>query len=156
MAHKLERIDAKRYYCEESKEVSEIARLLNVPESTIRRWKSQDAASGNDWDKEREALRTTSYSMVKQMMLTLSDRLEKMSEEIKASGKINPSEVYAFRQLVLSVKSLEKEDDPYAAIMRFADEYTSYLGEHYPEELQRQQEYIVEFGAAMSKKYRRK
>ena len=51
MARKLDRIEAKRLYCEEKKEVKEISRLLSVPEGTIYSWKGADAEKGNDWDK---------------------------------------------------------------------------------------------------------
>ena len=156
MAHKLARIHAKRLYCEETKEIPEIAKLIDVPESTVRRWKSEDAAAGNDWDREREEILTTSFSAVKQMLRAATSRLASMVTEIQTSNKINPSEVYALRQLILSAKSLQKEIDNYGNIILAMTEFTEFMAERDNEELQRLQPYLSEFGSVMSKKYRRK
>ena len=156
MAHKIARIDAKRLYCEENKEIPEIAKLTETPESTVRRWKSEDAAAGNDWDKEREEILTTSFSAVKQMLRAATSRLATMVGEIERDHKINASEVYALRQLILSAKSLQREIDNYGNIILAMTEFTEFIQERDPQELQRLQPYLSEFGAAMSKKYRKK
>ncbi|MCL5266685.1 MAG: DUF1804 family protein [Bacteroidetes bacterium] len=156
MAHKLERIDAKRLYCEENKDIIEIAKLIDVPESTVRRWKSEDGAAGNDWDKEREEILTTSFSAVKQMLRAATSRLASMVTEIQTTNKINPSEVYALRQLILSAKSLQKEIDNYGNIILAMTEFTEFMAERDHEELERLQPFLSEFGSLMSKKYRRK
>lgn len=156
MARKIERLDAKRYFCEELKEIPEIAILIRIPEKTIYRWKSEDMEKGIDWDKERAAIRETSFSAGKQMLLALNSRLSKMVEEIKAEGKINPSEVYALRQLLLSIKSMEKDVDALGNIILSMNEFADFLSQRDPDILTKLQPHLVEFGSEMSKKYGRK
>ena len=156
MARKIERLDAKRLYCEELKEIPEISKMLNVPEQTVYRWKTEDKEQGTDWDKEREAIRNTSYSAAKQMLLALNSRMTKMVEEIKTSGKIDGSEVYALRQLILSIKSMEKNVDSLGNIMLAMNEFTDFLSQRDQKILQDLSPYLIEFGNEMSKKYGRK
>jgi len=156
MARKIERLDAKRIYCEELKEIPEISRMLNVPEKTVYRWKTEDKEGGVDWDKEREAIRNTSYSSAKQMTFALNSTLGKMIEEIKETGKINATDMYAIRQLILSIKSMEKDVDSFGNIILMMNEFTSFMADRDPDILQKLHPYIVEFGNEMSKKYGRK
>lgn len=148
MARKVERIDAKRLYCDDLKEISEIAKILSVPEKTIYRW-----ASEGSWDKEREEIRTTSSSAVKQMLRAAAGRLTDMVEEIKVNKKINPSEVYALRQLILSAKSLQKEVDMLGNILLAVQELTEFIAERDTEILETIRPLLAEFGPYISKKY---
>ncbi len=79
-----------------------------------------------------------------------------MVTEIQTTNKINPSEVYALRQLILSAKSLQKEIDNYGNIILAMTEFTEFMAERDHEELERLQPFLSEFGSLMSKKYRRK
>lgn len=156
MARKLERLDAKRLYIEELKEIPDIAKQLNVPEKTLYRWKSEDAAKGIDWDAEREEIRLTSFSAAKQMLRAVVTRLGSMVEEIARDGKINPSEVYAVRQLLKSVKEIEKDVDKLGNILLAMEEFTDFLASRAPDLLQKLHPYLIEFGNEMSKKHGRK
>lgn len=156
MARKLDRMDAKRLYCEEMKEIPEISRQLNVPEKTIYRWKSEDLERDVDWDKEREEIRMTSFSAVKQMLRAAVARLSTMVAEIERDQKINPSEVYALRQLILSAKSLQREVDALGNILLAMTEFTEFLSEREPELLDKLHPYLLEFGEAMKKKHGRR
>lgn len=156
MARKIERLDAKRMYCEELKEIPEISKQLNIPEATLYRWKAEDKEQGNDWDKDREAIRMTSYSAAKSMLRAVVTRLDSMVKEIAESNKINPSEVYALRQLLKSAKEIQKDVDSLGNILLAMEEFTDYLAEREHELLQKLQPYLVEFGNLMSKKYGRK
>lgn len=156
MARKLERSDAKRLYIEEMKEVPEISRMLNVPEKTVYRWKTEDKEQGTDWDKDREAIRLTSFSAAKQMLQAVVTRLGSMVSEIAETKKINPSEVYALRQLLKSAKEIEKNVDSLGNILLAMEEFTTYLSQRDPEMLQKLHPYLVEFGNEMSSKYGRK
>jgi transposase-like protein len=156
MAHKNERIDAKRFYIEEGLDVAAISKRINIPETTIYRWKSDDVTSGNDWDKEREAIGLTSFSATKSMLAIVVERMAQMVEEIKTSKKINPSEVYAIRQLMLSAKALQKDVDNYGNVLLMTSELTEFLAERDNETLQLIQPLLIEFGNAMSKKYGKK
>jgi len=156
MARKLERSDAKRLYCEEMKEVPSISTMLNVPEKTVYRWKTEDKDEGPDWDKEREEIRMTSSSASKQMLRAVVTRLTSMVGEIAESGKINPSEVYALRQLLKSAKEINKDVDALGNILLMVQELTDFLAERDHGMLQQLHPYIVEFGNEMSKKYGRK
>jgi transposase len=156
MARKLERHDAKRLYCEELKEIPEISRMVNVPEKTVYRWKTEDKESGVDWDKEREEIRMTSFSAAKSMLRAVVTRLDSMVKEIAETNKINPGEVYALRQLLKSAKEIQKDVDALGNIMLMVEELTGFMGERDPAMLQRLHPYLVEFGNEMSRKYGRK
>lgn len=156
MARKLERLDAKRLYLEELKEIDEIAKILNVPEGTIRRWKVEDKENGSDWDREREEVRLTSFSVVKKMLRTAVLRMGQMMDEIQKEHKINPSEVYALRQLLKSAKELEKDVDKLGNILLAMEEFTDFLANRAPDLLQKLHPFLIEFGNEMSRKHGRK
>lgn len=130
--------------------------MLNVPEKTVYRWKSEDGRRGIDWDQQREAIRMTSFSAAKQMLSAVVARLNSMVEEIKTSGKINPSEVYALRQLLKSVKEIQKDVDKLGNILLAMEEWTDFLSMRDPELLQKLHPYLIEFGNEMSRKHGRK
>jgi hypothetical protein len=156
MARKLERSDAKRLYIEEMKEIPEISRMLNVPEKTVYRWKAEDGEGGVDWDKEREAIRMTSFSAVKSMYRAVVSRLDSMVGEIVSTHKIDATEVYAIRQLLKSMKEIQKDVDSLGNILLAMEEFTDFLSQRDPTKLQDLHPYLVEFGNEMSKKYGRK
>lgn len=156
MAHKIARLDAKRLYLEELKEIPEISKMLNVPEKTAYRWKAEDRENGVDWDKEREEIRMTSFSAAKSMLRAVVTRLDSMVKEIGESHKINPSEVYALRQLLKSVKEIQKDIDSLGNILLAMEEFTDFIAQRDHEMLQKLHPYLVEFGNEMSKKYGRK
>lgn len=149
MARKIERIDAKRFYCEELKEVPEIAVRLNVPEKTLYRWKSEDKERGNDWDREREEIRTTSFSGYKKTLKLAIDMIDKMAQ----TGEISTKDADAVQKIVKAVKSLYKEVDNLGNILLTISEFTDFLAERDPEMLEKLQPYLAEFGSVSSKKY---
>jgi hypothetical protein len=153
MAHKNERIDAKRLYIEEKFDISEISKRINIPEATIYRWKADDLKAGCDWDKNREEIAMTSFSAAKQMLAAVVSRMTAMVDEIKTDHKVNPSEVYAIRQLILSAKALQKEVDNLGNILLATQEFTDFLAESNYDLLKQLEPYIIEFGSTMSKKY---
>ncbi len=153
MARKIERIDAKRLYTEELKEIPEISKQLRVPEKTVYRWKYEDLQKGSDWDKEREQLRTTSTIASKKIDRVAFVRLEKMLDEIAAGAKINPSDVYALRQLILSANAFRKGEDKLGDILLMVNELINFTSERYPDKLESMQELLTEFGDAMRDQY---
>jgi transposase-like protein len=149
MALKVERLQAKQLYIEEKKTIEEIAKLLpNVSIQSLYRWCSEE-----NWDREREEISTTSYSAMKSMLRTAVARMMEIEKDIKKDGKINSSEVYALRQLILSAKSLQKDVDNYGNIILTMQEFTDFLAERTPEILKQLEPYLIEFGNTMSKKY---
>lgn len=156
MARKFEKMQARRLFIEEMKEIPEIARMLNVPEKSVYRWKSEDKEAGVDWQKDREAVSMTSFSAAKSMLRAVVTRLDSMVKEIAETNKINPGEVYALRQLLKSAKEIQKDVDALGNIMLMVEELTGFMGERDPEMLQRLHPYLVEFGNEMSRKYGRK
>ena len=149
MARKIERLDAKRLYCEELKEIPEIARLLNVPEKTIYRWKAEEREKGADWDKEREEIRNTSFSGYKKTLKLAIDMIDRMA----ATGEINAKDADAVQKVGKAVKSLYKEVDNLGNVLLTMNEFAEFMAEREPELLDKLQPYIVEFGTTMSKKY---
>ncbi len=156
MARKVERIDAKRLYTEELKEVPEISKQLNVPEKTIYRWKSDDLKKGSDWDKEREAIRNTLSSVSIKTDQVAAAQYEKILKEIAATGKINPAEIYAFRQLLLSAEAFKKKQDKLGDILLMVNELIEFMTENHPDRLESLHDLLTEFGDSMRDKYGKK
>jgi len=156
MARKIERIDAKKLYIEELREMAEISKRITVPVKTLYRWKSEDLEKGDDWDKEREKIHTTSNFSVNKFSRVLLDRLAKMLDEIAAGAKIDPSAVYAMRQLILSVNSFKKKEDKLGDVLLMVKELVDFITERYPEERERLHPILTEFGEEMGKKFGRK
>jgi len=53
MAEKVKRISARQLYVKDKLPLSVIAKRLKVSERAVSRWKSADAAAGDDWNKAR-------------------------------------------------------------------------------------------------------
>lgn len=149
MARKIERMDARRLYCEELKEIPEIAKQLGVPEQTVYRWRSDDKADGTDWDSTRESMRMTSFSAYKQTMKMAVDKLT----SIAASGEIDPKQADAIVKIIKAAKSLYKDVDSLGNILLAMGDFTEFLQERDQEILEKLQPYLIEFGSVMQKKY---
>ncbi len=152
MARKLERIDAKRLYTEELKNIPEIATQLNVPEKTVYRWKQEDLDKGSDWDKERESIRMTSASAYKQALKIAIDKLNSFA----AGGEVNVKEADAIMKIVKAAKSLYKDVDALGNIYLAIEEWVTFLQEHDAELLKQMLPLLDQFRQAMSNKYGRK
>ncbi|MGD0591082.1 MAG: hypothetical protein ABSA44_09825 [Bacteroidota bacterium] len=152
MAYKSENLEAHRLFLEEGKSIEQIATAMpHISIQTIYRW----AADGG-WQKEKEEIAMTSVSTSKQMLQTLVVQLGRMMETIKTTGVMNSSEIYSIRQLLLSVKALQKDVDSYGGLLLAIGEFTEWLAERDPDALTKIQPLLVEFGNAMSKKYGKK
>ena len=149
MARKVERMDARRLYLEELLPIAEIAKRLQVPENTVYRWKTEDAAKGKDWDADREALRMTPLSALKQAMKLAFDELERMV----ASGKIDVRNADALTKIIKSIKSLNADVDILGNTVRVMNELSDFLAERTPETLETLEPWLLEFGQMMAKKY---
>ena len=149
MARKMERLDARRLYCEEIMSIGEIAKRLMVPENTVYRWKSEDAERGNNWDSERETLRLTSFSAYKQAVKIAVDRLTAMA----TSREFNFKDADGLTKIIKAAKSLYRDVDSLGNIILAMNEFTGFLAERSPETLESLQPWLNEFGQVMSKKY---
>ena len=105
MARKLERIDTKRLYCEDLKEIPQISKELNVPEKTLYRWAKDDK-----WDEQREAMRATSVSAIKQMMSLATAGMQEIVRDVKADGlkALDSQKVFALSKLIRDGKTLSR------------------------------------------------
>jgi transposase-like protein len=149
VARKLERLDARRMYCEELIQIGEIAKRIQVPESTVYRWKSEDAVKGQDWDAERETMRMTSFSAYKQAIKIAVDKLTAMA----VSGEIDFKDADGLTKIIKAAKSLYKDVDSLGNVLLAMNEFADFLAERSPETLDELQPWIAEFGQVMSKKY---
>lgn len=152
MARKIERIDAKRLYCEELNEIPEISTRLNVPEKTIFRWRAEDRDRGNDWDDDREEMRLTSFSAYKKTLKIAVDKLN----QIAISGEIDSKQADAIVKIIKAAKSLYKDVDALGNILLAMGEFTGFLQERDIDLLEKLQPYLQEFGHTMSKKHGKK
>ncbi|MEW6060954.1 MAG: DUF1804 family protein [Bacteroidota bacterium] len=152
MARKIERLDAKRLYIEELKEIPDISKQLNVPEATIYRWKSDDKEKSIDWDKERESIRMTSASAYKQTLKIAIDKLN----EFAAGGEVDVKQADAIIKIIKAAKSLYKDVDSLGNIYLAMEEWIEFLHQHDPDMLKQLLPLLEQFRQTMSKKYGRK
>lgn len=131
-------------YCEEGLLVPEISKRLNVPEKTIYRWKEEEA-----WDRDREAMKMTSFSAYKQTLKIAIDKLT----SIALSGQIDVKEADALTKIIKSAKSLYKDVDVLGNVLLGMSEFSDFLQDRSPETLEKLLPWITEFGQVMSKKY---
>jgi len=80
---------AEKYYVEDQKTIADISKLLNVPKTTLRRWRDNQ-----NWDYKRRMFLSSQYSCflaLQELLLHLSkDALEKIkSGEIPESASLN-------------------------------------------------------------------
>lgn len=151
MAYKDEKLEAHRMFLEEKRSIEEIAKLMpNVSIKSLYRW----AAEGN-WQKEKEEISLTSFSAAKEMLVLAVEQMKQLTADLRKDGKLNPSTVYALRQVILSAKSLQKEVDSLGSILLAMEEWTSFLAERAPDLLKKCEPYLIEFGNLVSKKYRK-
>jgi uncharacterized protein involved in tolerance to divalent cations len=152
MAYKSEKLEAHRMFLEENKSIEQIAAAMpHISIQSIYRW-----AADEEWQKEKDEIAMTSVSTSKQMLQTLVVQLGRMMETIKTTGVMNSSEVYSIRQLLLSVKALQRDVDNYGNVLLAIGEFTEWIAERDPDVLITIQPLLVEFGNAMSKKYGKK
>jgi transposase-like protein len=149
MARKIERLDARRLYCEELKEIPEIAKQLNIPEQSVYRWRANDKKRGVDWDADRESMRMTSFSAYKQTLKIAIDKLN----QIAVSGEIDTKQADAIVKIIKAAKSLHKDVDSLGNILLAMSDFTEFLQDRDSEILEKLQPYLVEFGTVMQKKY---
>jgi transposase-like protein len=149
MARRIERLDARRLYTEELLPIAEIAKRLKVPENTVYRWKIEDSERGQDWDKDRETMRLTSFSAYKQAIKIAVDRLTAMA----TSGEIDFKDADGLTKIIKAAKSLYRDVDSLGNILLAMNEFTDFLAERSPETLEVLSPWLTEFGQVMSKKY---
>jgi transposase-like protein len=144
MAHKTERLEARRLYVEEGKSIREIAATLSLNEKTVYRWSTEDA-----WENERASMAFTGISTVKNSLLLAVRAMEKMVQ----AKEINAREVDAIMKLIKGAKSLSRDIDKRGNILLGVGELIEFLRESHPESLEQLQPFLVEFGGWVKRKY---
>jgi len=135
-------------YIEENKTIKDIAILLPaVSEKTLYLW----AREGN-WDQQREEISTTSFSALKQSMILANKKLQEMA----LSGEIDPAALDAVSKLAKFAERMDKNVNAYGNIILMLDELTSFSQDRYPDELEKFQHVLVEFGQEMGRKFAKK
>jgi len=105
------RKEARKLYVQDALPLSVICARLNVTERTVSRWKTADAANGDDWDKARIAKSVS------------KERIEKTTQESLEAFLVYHSEVLEELKTKTDIHVLEKV----AAITSLADAYTKHL-----------------------------
>jgi hypothetical protein len=145
MAHKIERIEAKRLYLEENLSLEEIQkRMPQVSIASLYRWSGDEK-----WDAEREEVALTAFSSHRKILKMISDKLD----EIAKTGVIDSGESDSLTKLAKTVKTLFKDVDSYGNIILAIGELTEFLAERDQELLEKLHPYLIEFGNVMSKKF---
>ena len=155
MAYKQQRLEARRLYIEDGLEILEISKRLGVNEKSVYRWRQDDAES-NDWDKQREEIKMTSFSAARDMLRVATIRMSQMVGEITISGKLHPGDIHALRELINSAKSLQKDVDRLGNVLITVEELTEFLSQRSPDILEQLMPYLSEFGVEMKRKYGKK
>jgi uncharacterized protein YjcR len=144
MARNNDRLNAKRLYIEENKEISDIALQLDVPEKTVYRWRAEEG-----WDKDRETMKLTGVSAYKNMMLIAVRQLEEMA----TSGEIDARKADALNKVIKAAKSLSKDIDKRGNILLGVGEFVTFMREEHSEFLMTLVPYLTEFGTWVKHRY---
>jgi hypothetical protein len=126
---------------------------MKIPSNTIYCWKIRDRKRGEDWDKEREAMHDESANAPKQMLKAALESLAPVIKEMRTEKRINPKEISAIRQLILTAKAIQKNADPPGSIIFCMTEFTDFLAARNWELHHSLEQYLLEFGTEMSKKH---
>lgn len=156
MARKNDRADAHMFYVQQMHEIPAIADLLHIPQSTLYRWKDEDAEAGKDWDKDREAFRITPAARANEMIVEAAKTLKVTLDAAKTPGtKIDSQALFAVNKLLELAEKLNRNQHMYPYIIMMTKELTEFFEEQNPELLEKMLPTLKKFGEAMAKKYRR-
>ncbi len=154
MAYTDERERARMLFIEDGiTNVEEIARRLNVPAKRIYDWRNKDK-----WDDEKKALGETSISIIKNMLSTAVQSMQKITEEVKAKGieALDSQKLFAVTNMIKESKKLLKDQDKLGDLLLMAREYTEFMQSRDQELLKKNLPLLREFGEEMKKKYGRR
>ncbi len=154
MAYTDERERAKQLFVEDGiSNIEDIAKRLNVPVKTVYRWRDDD-----NWVEEKKALGETSISIIKNMLSTAVQSMQKITEEVKTKGieALDSQKLFAVTNMIKESKKLLKDQDKLGDLLLMAREYTEFMQSRDQELLKRNLPLLREFGEEMKKKYGRR
>lgn len=143
-------------YVQQMHEITAIAELLNIPPSTLYRWKDEDAEAGKDWDKDRESFRKTPAARANEMIIEAANILKATLDAAKIPGsKVDSQALFAVNKLLELAEKLDRNQHMYPYILMMTKELTEFFEEQNPELLEQMLPTLKKFGESMAKKYRR-
>lgn len=146
MAYSIEtRINARQLYVQDRKSIGEISKQLSVPEKALYRWRDDEA-----WDKDLEALATTSINSLKDAFLLIVRQLQEM---VADPSKFTNANIDKLSKTIKAIKSLEKDIDKRGNILAGLEEFVGFMRENHPADLNLVSQYLVEFSAHLVSKY---
>lgn len=153
MAYDEERQRAKQMYVEDGLKEAEISVRLNVPVKTVYRWAKDDA-----WEAERKMMGETSVSIIKNMLGTAVESMQKLTDDVKANGieALDSQKLFALTNLIKESKKLLKDQDKLGDLLLMAREYTEFMQARDQEQLKRNLPLLREFAEEMKRKYGRR
>lgn len=153
MAYDEERQRAKQMYVEDGLKEAEISARLSVPVKTVYRWSKDDR-----WEDERRALGETSVSIIKNMLGTAVESMQKLTDDVKANGieALDSQKLFALTNLIKESKKLLKDQDKLGDLLLMAREYTEFMQARDQELLKRNLPLLREFAEEMKRKYGRR
>lgn len=164
MAHPPETRQAvRRAYIYDRLDLEAAAAKHEVGYATARRWKTQAAAAGDDWDKARAATSLSAGSTSTVAQLVLSDFLanyqatmeDLRSAEVPAMDKAEALSrmADAFTKTMSAVAKASPEMARFAVANELLQDLAVFVRDQHPEHLQAVIEILEPFGVFIAKKY---
>ncbi|BBL70341.1 DUF1804 family protein [Methylogaea oryzae] len=163
MAHDKTVVSAvRKAYIYEGLALPAAAKAKKVSEATARRWKTEAAAAGDDWDKARgaqllaggsveEVLRQTLAVMIRQVQATIQaiEADEEMAPAVKV--QLLGSSADASAKLVASMRRMMPETDALAVRMDTLKKLAEFVRVHYPQHVAAFAELLQPFGEELAR-----
>lgn len=165
MAHKPETRSAVRQsYVVDKLALEAAAAKHEVPFDTARKWKSTDAARGDDWDKARSAHSLTSSGAGTIAQLVLHDFLQMYAatvDAVKEDLTLTPMQraetlsrlADAFQKTMSAVAKAAPDLGRYAVATELLSDMAGYVAERFPEHRHAFAEILQPFAAFVAQKY---
>lgn len=168
MAHPQETRDKlRRMYIFDQQPLEIGALQCNVAIATARRWKSDAAAEGDDWDKLRAAQTLAGGSMeelARQMLAGFLLQYQSVMETLNANDeeqKLTPmarvtmlaSLADSYNKTVAASKRVLPDTSELATAMQVVQKLAGYIREHYPQHAAAFVEVLEPFGSELAKTY---
>jgi len=165
MAHPPEkRLAVRAAYVVDKLDLEQAAARHEVPYDTARKWKSADAARGDDWDKARAAHSLTSSGAGTIAQLVLHDFLQMYQATVDAvrdDGTLPAMQraetlsrlADAFQKTMSAVAKAAPDLGRFAVATDLLQDLAAYVAQEFPEHRPALLEILEPFGAFVAKKY---
>ena len=158
------RRDARKAFVHDRQALATIATMLGIPDSTLRRWKRDAKAEGDDWDAQRSASTIAGGGLEQLVGQVIEDYViahQATLEALKTSTDISPIEkakvlaslADAFNKTVSSAGRISPKISELGVAMDVLKRLGDFIAQRYPQHAPALLEVIEPFGTTLAEAY---